>query len=50
MKAEFDIIFYRFPCVISEDFLDALDADVKWEETTQESWYDYCASYLGMSV
>lgn len=50
MKDEFDIIFYRYPCVLSGDFMDVMDADIVWENTTQESWYDYCASYLGMSV
>ena len=50
MREEFEVMFYRFPCVLSVDFTDDMDRDVRWEETTRESWYDYCSTYLMMSV
>lgn len=50
MKDEFTVIFYRFPCVLSEEFIEYMDIDVEWENSTQESWYDFCSAYLMMSV
>lgn len=50
MIDEFEVIFYRFPCVLSDDFTFEMDRDIKWSETTQESWYDFCSAYLMMSV
>ena len=50
MKDEFTVIFYRFPCVLSDDFIDEMDFGVEWSRTTQESWYDYCSMYCAMSV
>lgn len=50
MKDEFIVIFYRFPHVLSEEFMYCMDIDVEWSRTTQESWYDYCSMYCAMSV
>lgn len=50
MRDEFEVIFYRFPCVLSEYFIDEMDRDVKWSETTQESWRDYVAMWCSLAV
>lgn len=50
MIDEFTVIFYRFPCVLSEDFIFEMDRDIIWGNTTQESWYDYVAMWCSLAV